>query len=450
MFNSNVDSSQPVAETAPHERPASASAWYGLAILVLVAFFAFVDRQIIILLTEPIRHDFALSDTQIGLLQGVGVALFAGVASLPLGWVADRVDRRFVLAACILVWSGATAMCGMATSFPQLLAATIGLGIGEAGLVPVIYGLIPDLFPQRQRVLANSIFAVANLIGNGAGMALGGALMHLIDAMHGSLPPAFALMAPWRLAFIAVALPAPLVALMMGLIRLRRGRTGPAEAVHSHHAALKARDYFRDEAGTMIKFFGAIGLVNLGFVSVVSWVPVIVVRNFGATPAAAGGGMGAAAIAGSLAGCLIGGVAVRQLRRRYGLLAPLRVCEFGIAAAAALAVLLLLAQTPNQIYAIVAVQVAAIVAGTVLFPTIMQDISPAHLRSRVAAIGVLVSVVVQSCSPVLIGLFSDHLSGVANGLLIAVVVMANIGFLLATALMYASERAVRRAVECYA
>jgi hypothetical protein len=77
MFNSNVDSSQPVAETAPHERPASASAWYGLAILVLVAFFAFVDRQIIILLTEPIRHDFALSDTQIGLLQGVGVALFA-------------------------------------------------------------------------------------------------------------------------------------------------------------------------------------------------------------------------------------------------------------------------------------------------------------------------------------------------------------------------------------
>lgn len=453
MFDSNPDVLAPVAASSPpSDSPAEPRAWFGLAILVIVAFFAFVDRQMLILLTEPIRHDFGLTDTQIGLMQGAGIALFAGVASLPIGWVADRVDRRVVLVACVLVWSAATAICGMTTHFWQLFIATVGLGIGEAGLVPVIYGLIPDLFPARQRVLANAIFALANLLGSGAGMALGGALMHGIAAAHGALPAGLADLEPWRLAFLAVALPAPVLAVLVLLIRPgKHGDTEAATARHRTSAPLpSAPVYFRREALMMLKFFGAIGLVNLSFGGVATWMPVVAVRTFGATPAEAGGGMGVAAMAGGIAGCVLSGLVAGRMRARFGVLAPLRVCECGALVAGGLSFLYLAVGSLTPVYALFGAQLACMVAGMVLFPTLMQNICPAHLRSRVAAIGALTSIVVQSGSPVFIGFMSDRLHAFSQGLLWSIVCVAAFGFFAACLLMRTAGRGVRDAIERYA
>jgi MFS family permease len=453
MFDSNLDLPAPVADKKPSsDLPAGPLAWFGLASLVIVAFFAFVDRQMLILLTEPIRHDFLLTDTQIGLMQGAGIALFAGVASLPIGWVADRVDRRVVLAACVVVWSAATALCGMTSHFWQLFIATIGLGIGEAGLVPVIYGLIPELFPARQRVLANAVFALANLLGAGAGMALGGALMHGIAVVHSALPAGLANLAPWRLAFFAVALPAPLLVVLVVLIRPgQHGDTAPSEARDRPAVPLpSAPVYFRREAIMMLKFFGAIGLVNLAFGAVATWMPVVAVRTFGATPAEAGGGMGVAAMAGGIAGCVLSGLVAGRMRARFGVLAPLRVCECGALVAGALSFLYLAASSVAPVYALFGVQLACMVAGMVLFPTIMQNICPAHLRSRVAAIGALTSIVVQSASPVVIGFMSDRLHGLTQGLLWSTVCVAAFGFFAACILMRAAGSGVRKAIERYA
>jgi predicted MFS family arabinose efflux permease len=453
MFDSNFDLPAPApAKIPPSDSRAGPLAWFSLAILVIVAFFAFVDRQMLILLTEPIRHDFGLTDTQIGLMQGAGIALFAGVASLPIGWVADRVDRRVVLTVCVLVWSAATAICGMTTHFWQLFIATVGLGIGEAGLVPVIYGLIPDVFPARQRVLANSIFALANLLGAGAGMALGGALMHGIAAVHSALPAGFADLAPWRLAFFAVALPAPLLVVLVLLIRPGQHSDAAQSASHRRSSTPlpSAPVYFRREATMMLKFFGAIGLVNLAFAGVATWMPVVAVRTFGATPAEAGGGMGVAAMAGGIAGCVLGGLIASRMRARFGVLAPLRVCECGALAAGGLSFFYLVAGSVTPVYALYGAQLACMVAGMVLFPTIMQTICPAHLRSRVAAIGALTSIVVQSGSPVFIGFMSDRLHALNQGLLCAIVGVAAFGFFAACLLMRAAGRGVREAIERYA
>jgi MFS family permease len=453
MFDSDLNLSAPVADPGPpSDLPAEPLAWFGLAILVIVAFFAFVDRQMLILLTEPIRNDFGLTDTQIGLMQGAGIALFAGVASLPIGWIADRVDRRVVLAACILVWSVATATCGVTTHFWQLFIATIGLGIGEAGLVPVIYGLIPDLFPARQRVLANAIFALANLLGSGAGMAFGGALMHAIAAVHSALPAGLADFAPWRLAFFAVALPAPLLVVLVLLISPGQHRDTDQSTDHRRHVTLhpSASLYFRREGAMMLKFFGAIGLVNLAFGGVATWMPVVAVRTFGATPAEAGGGMGVAAMAGGIAGCALSGLVARRMRARFGVLAPLRVCECGALVASALSFLYTQVGSITPVYALFGAQLACMVAGMVLFPTIMQNICPAHLRSRVAAIGALTSIVVQSTSPVFIGFMSDHMHALSRGLLWSIVCAAAFGFFAACILMRAASRGVREAIERYA
>jgi len=444
----------PASQSPPSDSRAGAIAWFGLAVLMMVAFFAFVDRQMLILLTEPIRHDFGLTDTQIGLIQGAGMALFAGIGSLPIGWIADRVDRRLVLAVCVLVWSVATASCGITHNFWQLFIATVGMGIGEAGLVPVIYGLIPDLFAPRQRVLANAIFTLANLLGAGAGMALGAALMHGIATQHGTLPALLAGFAPWRLAFFAIALPTPVLVILVALIRPgQHGATSSSDSAPHLRSATplpSAQVYFQRETMMMIKFFGAIALMNLSFGGVATWMPIVVVRTFGATPAEAGAGMGVAAIAGGILGCVLGALSTRFLRARFGVLTPLRICECGALLAGALSFFYLAVHSVTPVYALYGMQLACMVAGMVLFPTIMQEICPAHLRSRVAAIGVLTTVIVQAGSSVFIGLMSDRLHAFNQGLLWSIVGVAAFGFFVACILMRAAGQGVGEAIKRYA
>src|SRR5690606_24393079 len=137
------------------------ASWYALAILSVTLLYSVIDRQVLMLLAQPLKNDLDLSDTQIGSLQGLGAALFAAIAVVPLGWLADRIDRRLVLAGCILIWSAAVASCGLATGYWGLLLSVAFLAAGESGLSPIVYALIPELFPERQRMLANFIFYAA-------------------------------------------------------------------------------------------------------------------------------------------------------------------------------------------------------------------------------------------------------------------------------------------------
>src|SRR5215469_4717927 len=106
-------------------RKASRRAWYVLAVLAVATLCAVVDRQILLLVVDPLKHDLGLKDLQIGEILGLGPALFAGLAGMPLAWLADRYDRRAVLVACILLWSALTAACGLTNTFIQLFACTI-------------------------------------------------------------------------------------------------------------------------------------------------------------------------------------------------------------------------------------------------------------------------------------------------------------------------------------
>lgn len=180
-------------------------AGYGLLVLIAASIFSALGKQNLVLLAEPMRHSLALSDTRLGLLEGIGITLFAGVAAVPLGWLADRYGRRVLLAACMLVWTAATAACGLAHDFAALFVAAMGLGIAEAGLAPIAYGLIPEIVSERRRVLANGVFTLAGILGAGLGMALSGALVAALDNLRPLLPAAMQGMETWRLAFLFVA-----------------------------------------------------------------------------------------------------------------------------------------------------------------------------------------------------------------------------------------------------
>src|SRR5438128_252212 len=126
--------------------------WYGLAVMILVSTAGNSIGPILLLVIERVKADLSLSDTQIGLLRGIATTLVVALASYPIAWVADRVDRRLVFAGCMLVWAAATVGIGLANSYPMLLAMGVGMAFGEAVLGPVTFAIIPELFPPERRM----------------------------------------------------------------------------------------------------------------------------------------------------------------------------------------------------------------------------------------------------------------------------------------------------------
>lgn len=173
---------------------------YVLAMLVIVYIFNFLDRQIVTILAEPIKVDLGLNDTQIGLMTGLAFALFYSVLGIPLARLADRTKRVNIIAVALVVWSGMTALCGLAQNFSQMLAARIGVGVGEAGCSPPAHSLIADYYPPEQRSSALSIYALGIPIGSIIGLLAGGWIAEFWG---------------WRIAFFVVGVPGILLALIV-------------------------------------------------------------------------------------------------------------------------------------------------------------------------------------------------------------------------------------------
>lgn len=186
--------------TTPDAAISSRVAGYGLFILTLVYAFNFLDRQILVILQEPIKLEMGLSDAQLGLLSGFSFALVYITAGIPIAYWADRSNRRNIIAGALTVWSGMTALSGLAQNYSQLLLARIGVGIGEAGGSPPAHSMISDYYPPARRGTALSIYSTGVHLGVLLGFLLGG----LISQAYG-----------WRVAFMAVGIPGVVLALVL-------------------------------------------------------------------------------------------------------------------------------------------------------------------------------------------------------------------------------------------
>lgn len=174
--------------------------WYIVVVLTLVYIFNFIDRQIISVLQEPIRAELGLSDTQLGLLQGLTFAVFYVTMGIPLARWADVGVRRDVVALAVGTWSVMTALCGVAQNFTHLLLARIGVGIGEAGGSPPSHSIISDLFPAGQRALPLAVYS--------SGITFGVFIAYVFGAW---VSDNFG----WRVVFIALGLPGVLLAVLV-------------------------------------------------------------------------------------------------------------------------------------------------------------------------------------------------------------------------------------------
>ena len=190
------------AETANNPYASTKAAYYALGILTLVYSINFIDRQLLSILQESIKADLMLSDAQLGLLTGFAFAVFYTFAGLPIASLADRSNRRNIVAVSLTIWSGMTAISGLAQNYWQLLAARVGVGIGEAGGSPPSHSMISDMFPPEKRASAIGFYSTGISIGILFGFLFGGWLNEFFG---------------WRVAFFVVGIPGVILALVLYL-----------------------------------------------------------------------------------------------------------------------------------------------------------------------------------------------------------------------------------------
>src|SRR3569832_2088847 len=167
---------------SPTPRPHPTKTRKMVVVLTLTQALAFVYRQVLALLVQPNKRDLHVSDTQISLLYGLSFALFYVAVALPIARLADSSNRRNIVAAAVAVWSVLTGLCGLAGNFPQLVAARLGAGAGEAGLSPAAQSMMADYFPKERLSAALGLFSMGISLGGGLALIGGGAL--LAEAPH--------------------------------------------------------------------------------------------------------------------------------------------------------------------------------------------------------------------------------------------------------------------------
>jgi MFS family permease len=266
---------------------------YALILLTLIYTLSMLDRQIVTILAEPIKADLALADWQLGAISGLAFALFYTLLGLPIARIADRGDRSYIISGALALWSGFTVLCGLATSFPMLVLARLGVGVGEAGGTPPAHSLIAEFTPREKRASALAVYCLGIPIGSLLGLAFGG----LIADAYG-----------WRAAFIAAGAPGILVAILsaMTLKEPRRAQRGLPAAIAAPALGSVLKELRSKPAFAWVSMGAAVAA--FGFYGQSTFYGSLFLRTHKTQMAAlaADYGLGPGALAGLMLGIIIG------------------------------------------------------------------------------------------------------------------------------------------------
>ncbi|MFC7332902.1 spinster family MFS transporter [Rhodocista pekingensis] len=241
--------------------------YYVLFVLFLVYIFNFIDRQIISILAEPIKHELGLTDSELGLMGGWAFALFYTALGIPIAVLADRRSRTWIITIALSVWSGFTMLCGAANSFLTLFLCRLGVGVGEAGGVAPSYSLIADYFPPGERARALAVFSFGIPVGSAAGLLFGGLVAAYID---------------WRAAFVIVGAAGLLLAPLLKLT-VREPVRGGFDPPAARPEAPPLREVARVLAGKSSFWFLAFGASCSSIIGygMLFWLGSLLSRTYG-------------------------------------------------------------------------------------------------------------------------------------------------------------------------
>lgn len=354
-----------------------------LVVLVLTACnaVAVVDRQALSLLAQPVKVALSLSDLQIGLLQGPAFSVLFALLALPLGRLADLVNRRTLITFAVVIWSLSTAAFGLARNFGELFASRIAVAVGEAGLVPSSYSLFGDLFDKRQLGRAMSIFVIGAVLGNGGGLILSGSIYGAAVKSGTRIWPIVGSLDPWQLTFLAVGAPGLLIAAAVWRAVAEPNREGGAQ-----------RSLFRAafiHVWRQRRFYFPALLAYTGFSAVVTaflaWTPTFLIRSYHSTPKDVGHWFGLIMLGCGLTSPLFFGWVADQLYRRWGVLAGLRLICALMAVTGGFGFWALHADSLESALVGVAL-LMVVITGTPILPTLsIQMVTPSGMRGQMTS-----------------------------------------------------------------
>lgn len=384
---------------------------YATVVLTLAYTFSFVDRQVLNLLVEPIRHDLALSDTSISMLQGLAFVAPYVLMSVPIGRLVDTFNRVGVLIGGVLAWSVATFACGLSGSYLQLLAARMGVGAGEASVTPAAWSLLADYFPPQRLALPVSFYLMGPYLGGGLALIGGAQVIDWVGEAGRIDLPLVGQVSAWQFTFIAVAAPGLAIAALLASLPNppRRHVAGVAPVAPAWSVVLAfMRSQWRIYCAVLL---GVPFLVVILY-GLQGWVPTILVRVYGWSLADAGRVYGAIALVAGSLGVLSGPIAGRWLERRGYADYPLRLGAY-----AAVAILLSLGFLPWQTSgtgALVCIAAASyfVTVPLALMTYVTQLVTPNTMRGVLAGLYVVTTNVIGlGLGPTLVAVSTDYLLG---------------------------------------
>jgi MFS family permease len=401
----------------PRTHVAPLESWYVLIVMCAVYAVNIAARYVVTTVFEPIRLELALSDAGAAFLTGMPLALFYVVCMIPIAWLADRSNRRNIVAAALILWSGFTVMCGLSASYLQFLLSRIGVGVGEAGATPPSGSIVSDYFPAHRRPMALSVFALGAPIGAWLGADVAGA----VAEAHG-----------WRAAFFALGIPGLLMGVLV-FLTVREPKRGRLDAVAAEHRASFSESLvflWRQRAAFHV-IMGS-GVCCLWGWGLVWWTPTFLLRTYGLNVAQAGALTGHVHLVGGLLATALAGWLVS---RRY-MLDPHRVLWLLGWVIGCATIPSLVAYWTHSLW-LARVMFWAYIPAIYFFigpcMALVLNLAPPHMRSTFTAwsglIGNLFNLVV---APQVVGLLSDWFAGThgsdAASLRLALLVLAPTGF----------------------
>jgi len=382
-----------------------------LAVLALVNFVNFADRQVVVPLLPLLRQQMGVTDSQLGSLQTWLLVVLA-VASIPSGFLADRFSQTRIIVGGVVFWSLATIACGFAPTYLILVVARSLIGVGEAAYAPAAQSMISDSFPQERRAMAQSVFASGMLLGGAAGLAVGG----VIGAAHG-----------WKYTFIFVGL----FCLIPGVfaLKLQEPPRRPRSEVVPLKTLLSVPAYLAMiAAGTFITFAS---------VSLLYWGVDFAVTYKGFSLHQASESLAAVALLSLVFGVLTGGIVADRLQKKfiYG-----RIIVIAAAFLCAAPFVLLAIQSDEKWVVLAGLFIAGFFMSWYHGPVtaVLHDLTPQRAHSTAIGVYMFVTQLLGALGPQLVGKISDA-SDLQLGLQVAVAVMVG-GSLLMFLVIYFIRR----------
>lgn len=294
--------------------PKPAVANYVLAILVFAYILSFVDRNVLALLVGPIRAEFDISDFQFSLLHGFAFTVFYIVLGLPIGWMADRYNRKWIISGGVFLWSLMTCACGLMKSFPSLFITRIGVGVGEAALSPPAYSMMSDYFPPKRLRWATAIFTMGITVGSGTSYMVGGWLYDQF-VLLGTLSFGGLSFKPWQMTFITIGLPGFLVVLLLFYVKepvRQRTALDGEEALPFAETTKHFRQQWQAYTGLILSM-SMMAVIGYGYLI---WSPEFLLRTYGLAKSEGGFYLGMIFIFAGTAGTFAGAFFADKLQAR--------------------------------------------------------------------------------------------------------------------------------------